>query len=80
MRTCTAGVGCQFESYTCRNKNVIGEEGNGKPPHKIHFPRNVLRALSPVSAKLKNEYALEFYEKTVGQEVTGSHLINLLPL
>ena len=20
-------------------QNTIGEEGNGKPPHKIHFPR-----------------------------------------
>ena len=28
-------------------KNTIGEEGNGKPPHKIHFPRNKLK--SPVS-------------------------------
>ena len=31
--------GCQYDSSLCHNKNAIGEEGNGKPPHKIHFPR-----------------------------------------
>ena len=25
--------GCKFESCTCHNKDTIGEEGNGKPPH-----------------------------------------------
>ena len=30
--------GCKFQSCTCHNKNTIGEEGNGKPPHKVHFP------------------------------------------
>ena len=23
----------------CHNKNGIGEEGKGKPPHEFHFPR-----------------------------------------
>ena len=23
-----------LESHTCHSKNAIGEEGNGKPPHK----------------------------------------------
>ena len=27
-------MGCEFESYACRNKNAIGDEGNGKPPIK----------------------------------------------
>ena len=31
--------GCQFDSSTCHNKQAIGEEGNGKPPHEYHFPR-----------------------------------------
>ena len=31
--------GCQFDSSMCHNKIAIGEEGNGKPPHEIHFPR-----------------------------------------
>ena len=30
--------GCQFDSSICYFLNAIGEEGNGKPPHKIHFP------------------------------------------
>ena len=32
-------LGCEFESYTRHNKNVIGEGGDGRPPHKVHFPR-----------------------------------------
>ena len=35
-------------------KPPFGEEGNGKPPHKIHFPWKKLRALSLVSATLKS--------------------------
>ena len=31
--------GCEFESCTCRNKNAIGKEGSGQPPHKVHIPR-----------------------------------------
>ena len=30
---------CELESYTCHNKNAIGEERNGKQTHKIQFPR-----------------------------------------
>ena len=31
--------GCEFESCTCQNENTTSEEGNGGPPHKIHFSR-----------------------------------------
>ena len=31
--------GFEFESYKCHTKNAIGEEGNGKSPHKIHVSR-----------------------------------------
>ena len=30
---------CQFDCSMCSNKNAIGEGGNGKQPHNIHFPR-----------------------------------------
>ena len=39
--------------------NIIGEEGNGKPSHKIHFLRKILGALSLVSARLEIEYAMQ---------------------
>ena len=39
MRADSRCGGCEFESYKRRNKNAIGEEGNGKPPHIIHFRR-----------------------------------------
>ena len=29
----------EFESCSCHNENSIGEEDNGRLPHKIHFPR-----------------------------------------
>ena len=29
---------CEFKSYMCHDKNTIGEESNGNPPHKVHFP------------------------------------------
>ena len=45
----------------CRNKNAIGEEDNGKPHHKVHFPRKKLRALSLVSATLEIEYVTQFF-------------------
>ena len=32
-------TGCQFDSSMCHFQNVIGEVGNGKPPHEFHFPR-----------------------------------------
>ena len=32
-------TGFQFESCTRHNKNANGEEGNGEPPHEVHFPR-----------------------------------------
>ena len=38
-RVWTHNTGHEFESYTCHDKNAINEEGNGKPPHKFHFPR-----------------------------------------
>ena len=38
---------CQFDSSTCHIQNAIGEEGNWKPPHEIHFPRKELK--SPVA-------------------------------
>ena len=37
--------GSQFDSSTCPSKNAIGEEGNGKPPHKFHFPRKKTQSL-----------------------------------
>ena len=30
--------GCELESSMCHNKNAIGKEGNGKPPHKNPIP------------------------------------------
>ena len=32
-------MGYEFDSSACHNRNNIGEEGNGKPPHKPSFPR-----------------------------------------
>ena len=52
-------TGCEFESYTCPNKNTIGEEGSGKSPHKIHFCRKKLRALSLISVTLEIESAMQ---------------------
>ena len=40
----------------CVTTMTIGEEGNGKPPHKVHFSRGNLRTLSTVAAKLEIEY------------------------
>ena len=37
--------GFQSDSSMCHNKEAIGAEGNGNPPHKIHFPR---KTQSPV--------------------------------
>ena len=54
--TRNAGVG--FDSSVCHTESAFGEEGNGKPPHKIKFPRKRLRALSLASAMLKIEYAM----------------------
>ena len=51
-------------------ENITGEEGNGKRPHKIHFPRKN-SALSLVSATLEIEYAMEFYENITGEEGNG---------
>ena len=39
----------------CHNRDTIGEEGNGKPPHTS--PLEKLRALPLVPAKLELEYA-----------------------
>ena len=44
-------MGCEFESYTCHDKKTPGEEGNGKPAHKFHFPRETQ---GPVSGFLLN--------------------------
>ena len=41
-------------------ENKIGKEGNGKPRHKIRFPRKKPRVLSLVSATLEIEYATPF--------------------
>ena len=62
-----AGIG-NLNPAQFRAKTSHGEEGNGKQPHKIHFPRKQLAALSLVSAKLKIKYAMEFYEYTIGAE------------
>ena len=51
--------GFQFNSSMYHFQNGIGEEGNGKPSHEFHFPRNKLRALSLVSATLEIEYATQ---------------------
>ena len=56
-----------MESY----EHTIGEEGNGKPPHEFHLPRQKLRALSLVSATLKIEHNVELYEHTIGEEGNG---------
>ena len=32
--------GHEFDSFMRHNKNTIGEEGNGKPSHEFHYPRN----------------------------------------
>ena len=34
-----AQIRITVESYTCHNKSAIGEEGNGKSPHNVPFPR-----------------------------------------
>ena len=44
----------------------MGEEGNGKPHYKIHFPRNKLRTLSLVSAKLEIKYAMHYLQLSNG--------------
>ena len=31
--------GCHFDSSMRHNKNAIGKDANGKPPHEFHFPR-----------------------------------------
>ena len=50
----------QYERLFARhNKNTIGDEDNGKPPHKIHFPEK-LRALSLVSAMPKSSMRRNF--------------------
>ena len=38
--------GCEFECCMCHNKNAIGEEGNGKPPHES---TSLERTQSPVA-------------------------------
>ena len=39
--------GCHFDSSMCHFKDAIGEEGNGKPPHKNPLPKK--KTQSPVS-------------------------------
>ena len=48
------------ESCTCHNKNIISEEGLGKPSHKVHNPRITLETgdLPLVSATHGIEYAI----------------------
>ena len=41
-----ARKGCELESCMCQNKNTIGEEDNGKPSHKIHFPSKTQNTVS----------------------------------
>ena len=53
--------GCELESYTCNSKNIIGKEGNGEPPHKVHVHRKIAELLSLVSATLEIEYATQFH-------------------
>ena len=40
--------------------NTIDEEGNGKPPYDLHFPKK-LKALSLLSDRLEIEYAMQNY-------------------
>lgn len=47
--------GFQFDSFVCQKKNTIGEEGHGKPSHKIFFHRKN-SVLSTVSAIIEIEY------------------------
>ena len=42
----THNTGYQFDSSVCHNKNAIGEDSNGKSPHKITV---LAKAQSPVS-------------------------------
>ena len=35
----TSGAVCGLVSKSCPNESINCEEGNGKPPHNIHFPR-----------------------------------------
>ena len=53
-------MGCEFKACMCYNKNAIGEEGNGKPPHKIHFPRKNSEPCLWFPAKLKIKYAFQY--------------------
>ena len=36
---CVPLQGLSVKFLHVSHKNAIGEDGNGKPPHKIHFPR-----------------------------------------
>ena len=55
--------GIEFDSSMCHNKYTIGEAGNGKPPHKVEFPRKNSRALSLFSATLEIEYGTQFISR-----------------
>ena len=60
--------GCRFESDTCRNKNTICEEANGKPSHKIHFPRkfvHVLKAWNYIPIDLREIYSLHQFKRNL---------------
>ena len=39
-------MGYEFDSSVCHNKNAIDEEGNRKPPYKVHVPRKTQSLVS----------------------------------
>ena len=47
--------------------NTISKEGNGKPPHEFHFPRQNSEP-SLVSATLEIEYATQFFYGDVDED------------
>ena len=57
--------GCQCDSSTCRLKNAIGEEGNGKPPHEFHFLRKnsepCLWFLLRLKSSMQHSFSDELY-------------------
>ena len=62
-------TGHEFDFSTCHNKNTIGEEATGN--HFINSTFLESSELSLVSASLENEYAMEVYHSTIGEEGNG---------
>ena len=41
MQTHKTGVVSSSPTCVTMKRNAIGKEGNGKPSHKVHFPRKI---------------------------------------